>query len=133
LERATVLLVQVSGVLGDIVKREGGQRPDRVEFVGELDDDGRVLEYLRHTPADVVVFGLRRRGPEETGVSPVFRAVLTEHPRTTIFAVEDDGRRSFLYELRPHKVPLGEISAAELLEAVASAAGRTLANRWALA
>jgi Na+-transporting NADH:ubiquinone oxidoreductase subunit NqrA len=50
------------------------------------------------------------------GVSEIDR-VLDRCPKVVILAVEADGRRSFLYRLKPDKEKLGELSPETLLKA----------------
>jgi hypothetical protein len=69
-------------------------------------------------PADVVV--LSQTDPENDAV-PL--SMLQRAPRSRILALAADARRAVLYELRPHRSPLGELSRASLLAAVRGAPG----------
>ncbi len=50
--------------------------------------------------------------PEDCG------RLLHAHPRMRVLGVASDGRRGFLYELRPLKAPLGELSPQGLVETI---------------
>jgi hypothetical protein len=54
----------------------------------------------------------------------VTRALLQRWPRTRILLVMEAGRRSVLYELRPHRTEFGELSPQELVAAVRAAVRR---------
>ena len=120
MEPITVFAVGLSGVLGDIVRREAAAGGG-VTFVGELDTADDLLPRLRRTPAEVVLFALRKAGAPR-----IFFEILAERPATRVLAVEDDGRRASLYEMRPHRVALGEVSASELVQHIHSLARRPL-------
>ena len=47
--------------------------------------------------------------------------VLDERPRLRVLAVAGHGREAFLYELRPTRTPLGEVSPRAIVEAIRSA------------
>ncbi|HEU0302439.1 MAG TPA: hypothetical protein VFR37_23470 [Longimicrobium sp.] len=63
--------------------------------------------------ADVVV--LSQTDPENEA-APV--SMLLRSPRSRVLALGTDARRAVLYELRPHRTPLGELSRQALLAAV---------------
>lgn len=62
---------------------------------------------------DVVV--LTRADPENESAA---LDMLLRAPRSRVLALGADARRSVLYELRPHRVALGELSREALLAAV---------------
>jgi hypothetical protein len=41
--------------------------------------------------------------------------MLRDHPELRVYALAEHGRESLLYELRPHRVALGEVSPGELI------------------
>jgi hypothetical protein len=69
--------------------------------------------------ADVVIAGSRQGELPE----PLEEA-LNDRPRMKVLTVLGDGSQTFLYELRPCRTALGEISPETLLEAVAGAKER---------
>ena len=56
------------------------------------------------------------------------RELLDRHPRVKLFVVGGDGRRTTLYELRPHREQLGEVAPDELLAVMRNAL--ETAGRW---
>jgi hypothetical protein len=62
--------------------------------------------------ADVVIV------PEPVLDSMACKSLLYAHPHIRVVAIAEDGRRAMLYELRPTRVPLGELSSQVLVEAV---------------
>jgi DNA-binding NarL/FixJ family response regulator len=112
LERTRILLVEMPRMLCDIITDVVASQPDMV-VVGELPERADLLPAVNRTRADVVVLGLPDSDlPNECG--PLFDA----HPRSRLLGVAADGRRAFLYELRPQRIPLGEVSPQGLLDAI---------------
>ena len=62
--------------------------------------------------ADVLI--LAEDGTPRDDYAPALYA----HPRLRLVAISDDRRQAVLYELRPHRSPLGELSAESLIRAV---------------
>ena len=65
--------------------------------------------------ADFVIAGAERLVQDEV------EALLEARPRMKVLAVAGDGRQTFLYELRPQMVPLGEVSPQTLLQVIRAA------------
>ncbi len=65
-------------------------------------------------PPDVAIVG-GRHGEE---LPERALELLHEHPRMRVLTLADDGAETYVYELRPHRVLIGELSAAALLDAV---------------
>lgn len=63
--------------------------------------------------ADVVVLSQPDPENDSAALSMLYRS-----PRSRVLALGADARRSVLYELRPHRTPLGELSRESLLAAV---------------
>jgi hypothetical protein len=70
---------------------------------------------------DVVIVSSRRPDDDELPVRLLYSA-----PGCRVLALRNDARTSFLYELRPHRVFIGELSHESLLAAVRGAAGGEL-------
>lgn len=61
------------------------------------------------------------------GLDPgTLRELLGRHPHAKLLSLAHDGRETFLYELRPHRQPLGSLSPETLVAAVRSAPRSTL-------
>jgi DNA-binding NarL/FixJ family response regulator len=109
-----VVLIGVSGVLSDIVKGILDE-PD-IRLSGEFPARRSIVAQVASTHADVVIVAA-----EDRSMPPTVRELLAERPRTKILTIGDDGRETFLYELRPHQIDLGQISPQALLDAVRTA------------
>jgi hypothetical protein len=96
----------MSQMLREIMKALVAGEPD-LELVAELPDAAALADAVSRCGPDVVV------GHSTPGE---IQHLLEQRPTMKIVQVENDGRFSFLYELRPHSVPLGELSNARLLE-----------------
>jgi len=55
--------------------------------------------------------------PDRPGVTAV-EPMLTARPNLKVLAITNQGRTSFLYELRPYELALGQLSPATLIHAV---------------
>ena len=75
--------------------------------------DGDLLAAAKRKRADVVLLG--RKAKEE---SEDYQQLLLQQPRLKVLAIAGDGKTGSLYELRPRRIPLGEISAAALRKAI---------------
>jgi hypothetical protein len=70
-------------------------------------------------PVDVLVLGARSVELPEAGWTQLAR-----QPRARVLTVSADGRHAQLYEMRPQRTALGELSAETLLNALRSAETR---------
>jgi hypothetical protein len=109
-----VVLIGLRGIVGEIVRAALYERD--VDIVGDLYDETELDSMLARVHADCVIW---RLGPQDPGAAEV----LDHHPRLKIIALEDDGKRASLYQLRPWRQSLGELSP-DLLANVVEAAGR---------
>ena len=116
--RIRVLLAELPGMLGDIIRKLLASEKD-IEVVGEMAAE-ELLEFMGQTRADVVILGL-----EDSELPAIGNQLFSEHPAVRVLGVAGDGRSTFLYELRPYKVPLGEVSPKALVTAIRSVAGST--------
>jgi hypothetical protein len=66
--------------------------------------------------ADLVIAGCEAVDEAEFG------RLLRERPKAKVLAVVGDGRRSYLYQLRAHSMPLGEMSPERMLTVLTTAA-----------
>jgi DNA-binding NarL/FixJ family response regulator len=103
-------------MLCDIISSTLRSQPD-MDVVGEPCDGVDVITAARQTHADVVVIGL-----SDSELPADCAKLFDLHRRIPVLGVAGDGRRAFLYELRPQRTPLGELSPQELVNAVRAAA-----------
>jgi DNA-binding NarL/FixJ family response regulator len=102
-------------MLSDIIKEVVAGQPD-MEIVGEREDRGSLVMAAAETRADVVLLGLH-----DSELPTICEDLVVAHPKSKILAVTLDGRRAFLYELRPQTSALGEISPQGLVDAIRAA------------
>jgi len=99
-------------MLGEITEAALMDEPD-IELRSRPRDVRALARVLEEGGADVVILGSKRKE-----AATLARSLLTPRRRVRLLAISDDGRASFMYELRPFEVPLGEVSPRGLLEAV---------------
>lgn len=104
--------METTRLLGDILREILTREPD-IEVVGELRNASELPAILDRTGADIVVFGL-----SDQDLPPLCDDVVRRHPNLRLLAVEDIGSHGFIYEMRPQKVELGELSPELVLEVV---------------
>lgn len=116
-----VLLIQAGlpTMLGDIVVQSLASHAD-VQIVRAPDAIG-LAAAVQRADADVIV------GTEGEVPLPEVCSLLDDHPRVRVFTLAVDARMAWLYELRPERVPLGEVSPSRLAEAIRSRSVRTCA------
>lgn len=116
-EDLRVALVDMSPMLRDILRGLVASQRDML-VVAEYEHASPLFTPVERDGADVVVFGEGSQRLEDE-----CRALLDVHPRVKLFVVGGDGTRTTLYELRPHREPLGEVAPDELLSTMRNAAG----------
>lgn len=99
------------GMLRDLVKTILATE-STVRVIGEMDEPSPLIHELA-IESDAVVLGLHDSELPDFGLR-----LLTAHPDTKFLGISSDGRTGFLYELRPHAIPLGELSPAVLVNAI---------------
>ena len=104
----TGLTIAVADALEHILNSQGD-----MEVIGHLDDPLEILLAATLEGADVVILGL-----DQEELPGIASHLLSERPGLRILAVSPDGRRAFLFELRPQVVPLGELSPEGLVDAI---------------
>jgi hypothetical protein len=85
---------------------------DEVELVDPPATNAGIVETAAQTHADLVIATEADAGPREA------TSLLARMPTTRALAVSHDGRSGVVYELRPVRRPLGELSAATLRQVV---------------
>jgi DNA-binding NarL/FixJ family response regulator len=114
LEPIRVLIVDLPGILRDIVRATVSRQPDMV-VVGELGKAEAVRPAIESTSASVVVINSQHPAARPDGDSILGRASALK-----VLAVDPDARESSLHTLRPHRTALGELSPRYLLAAIRS-------------
>jgi hypothetical protein len=106
------ILLSLRGILHDLL-RAGLEETSGVSVVGECSDPADVPAVMARTGAEVVVCDL-----DEAMASEVGADLFAPHLRVKLIAVQDDGRRAVLWELRPQRRELGDLSIPVLVESV---------------
>jgi hypothetical protein len=100
-------------MLREIIERAVADEPDMV--LVEADAPELPLhEAVESAGADFVIAG------SDYDFGEVAQ-VLDERPRLRVLAVAGDGREAFLYELRPTRTPLGQVSPRTIVDAIRGA------------
>ncbi len=99
-------------MLEEIVRKVLSREPD-LEVVGAVSSIYDLDHALAIRQADVVVAGLAGSSSGRE-----FDPLLRAYSRLRVFSLEGDGRRTVLHEMRPHSVPLGNVTPEELIDAI---------------
>jgi DNA-binding NarL/FixJ family response regulator len=105
-----IILVGLPRMLNDIVKKVITEQPD-LEVVAELGCAGDIAHAVAERDADLVI-------ADPSCTDGAIERLVGPRSRLRLLEVEASGRGSCLSELRPHRVPLGEISPDRLLGAI---------------
>jgi DNA-binding NarL/FixJ family response regulator len=111
LERTRIVLVDMPPLLREIVRETLAREPD-LDVVAEYEAGVDVRRAVDDADADFVIVGA-----DATARASVASVVCGQRG-TRAIEVRSDGRESVLYELRPHRVSLGEISPETLLRTI---------------
>jgi hypothetical protein len=121
LEPTSVILFALPRIVREFVRDAAGPDPD-VRLVAELSRGDDLISAVEKTEGRLAIVG-------GTALSePEIAAVLHSHPETRVLELVDDGRETFLYELRPHRVKLGQISPRSLVEWIRAPASTALVS-----
>ena len=113
-----VVLVGMPGMLRDLV-REIAEAEPGVAIVAEVAERRDAPLIIRDVRADFVILGLDEGADASAGeVSEDVSDLLTGNPGLAVLGITSDGKRAYLYEMRPHLVPLGELSPAVLIDVI---------------
>lgn len=112
--RFRVLLAGIPRMLQEIVETTLRGQPD-MHIVGALQNGGAnaLAAALHATATDVVILGL-----DTEARAAAYESLLFDHCRVRLVAIVGDGREAFVYELRPNRVPIAELTADELLDVI---------------
>jgi hypothetical protein len=112
LARTRVLLLGVTAMFGDLVRRMA-EADEAIEVVGTVADVGALIETSRDRRADVLLVAV-----DDGELPPHCRDLLMARPWMRILGIARAGRSGFLWQLLPHRFPLGELSPAALRGAI---------------
>jgi DNA-binding NarL/FixJ family response regulator len=110
LERTRIVLIDMSPLMREIVREVIAHEPD-LQIVAEH-EVADVETAVERTRADFVILGPDAASDERV------RALIGAGLGLRALEVQSDGKESVLYELRPHRVSLGEISADTILRTI---------------
>jgi hypothetical protein len=111
-----IALVELSGVLHDVIRGVVEGHTD-LKVVADISGRDGVARTVAETDAHFVIW----QADGEFGDS--FPDLVEQMPRLKVLAVENEGRRSFLWEMRPTRARLGELSPDRLICALRAAEG----------
>jgi hypothetical protein len=107
-----IVTVSLTGVLHDLFKSEIESRPDMV-IVEKLLNHENLSSTLRQARANVILWGL-----DDLEVPEIEPDLFENFPDLKVLAIHDDGRRLVFWELRPQRMPLGEMSLSAAVELI---------------
>lgn len=110
-----VLLGEMPRMMRDVFTQVISEQAD-MQVVGELANGVGLLLAAGQTKADVVIMSL-----QDSEMPGIASHLLNEYPSLKVLGVATNGRKAFLYHLRPEKVPVGEVSPEGLLTVIRSA------------
>jgi DNA-binding NarL/FixJ family response regulator len=113
-----IVLVGLAGIVLEIVRQVLDEQDDMI-VVAELPDHTRLPEVVSRTGGQVVIW---RVG--ELDVLEANPRLFYLHPFLKVLTLTDDGRRGFMWEMRPHQDALGEVSPSTLIETIRMAVAR---------
>ena len=110
MEQIRIVLVDMPRLLRDVVRTAATDEWLRV--VREYARPVELLDAVERARARVVVAGAGAHDADAV------RRLLRAHPEVKVLAIRDDGRDTTLWELRPHRKRLGELSPTALRAAI---------------
>ena len=105
-----IILVGLPRMLNDVVKQIIDEQPD-LEVVAEVGCESDVAHAVAGHDAELVI-------ADPSCTDGAIERLVGRRSSLRLLEVQANGRWSCLSELRPHRVPLGEISPERLLEAI---------------
>ena len=82
----------------------------KINIVGKVRNRRDLLDLCAKKRPDIVILDCTATDVEEIG-----NRLLQQNPNTKVVALTEHGRDTFVYEFRPHKVSVGELSAPGLV------------------
>ena len=122
METIRVFIADLPVMLRDIVGRLISAADD-MEVAGYGLKDRDLVESVVSSEADVVVLGCADARLSDSGAR-----LLDSRPCLKVVAIAGDGKRASLYELRPHRRAIGEVSPESLIERIRMAMNKDVAG-----
>ncbi|HEY7390723.1 MAG TPA: hypothetical protein VH640_19560 [Bryobacteraceae bacterium] len=117
MRRIRILLAGMPRMLLDMVTAILTPHPEMI-VSGKMRDTTDIRTAAKTARADVVIVS---EVSEPAGrAHPDHLELLYSRPKLKVFSITGDGHRFFLYELRPFRAPLGEVSPDSLVQAIRS-------------
>ncbi len=113
--RTRVLLWDMPTMMHDIILQLLMKESD-FQVAAPTDKSSTLLDASKKYRPDIVVTSC---GEDEANTT--YRDLLLECPRLKVLDVRSDGRKGYLYELRPERKQLGELSPESLVTAIREA------------
>lgn len=117
MEQTRIVLVDMPPLLREIVRETASREPD-LEVVREHEAGADLRAAVEQDDPDFLIVG------SGDATAATVDSLITAGRRLRALEVRSDGRESVLYELRPHRVLLGEISPDTLLHTIRTPPGR---------
>ena len=112
-----ILISQMAPLLADIIAPIVAAQPD-MRIVGRAEGDANLVKAAERCRADVIILG---QGPS---TERRYDELLYSCSHLKIIELVDEGRSGLLFELRPQRVLLGEMSPPGLLDAIRASTSR---------
>ena len=106
-----IAFVDMPRMLREIVKDAITRQTD-MTCLGEFPAVTRLVDAVEATGAEFVITDATTAAHEQIPL------LLKLKPRVRVLGITDNGRQTYLYELRPQRVCLGEVSPQTLVEAI---------------
>jgi hypothetical protein len=117
LDEIRVLLINLRGVLGDVIRTVLRNSAD-LSIVADRADAVDARPLLDGVGVDVIVCSL-----DDASATDIATTLFEPYLRTKVIAVRDDGRQAILWELHPRRSLLGDLSPRLLVDTVRKAGG----------
>lgn len=118
MERLRIIVVDMPRLVRDLIERAIVAQPD-MTLLAVLESPRQMVQAARAMRPDFVVIGLKAKAlPTEC------RQLMAEHPTLRLLGIEAVAGEAHLYELRPHREALGEVSPGDVVSVIRGAARR---------
>jgi DNA-binding NarL/FixJ family response regulator len=118
LERIQILLVDMPLMLREMIEQAVAAQPD-MNVVAAVAAASALVSAARETKPEFVIFGLED-GEDDFPADCL--EVLEEHPRTKALGIRAAAGLAYLYELRPERTAIGEVSPDDIVTTIRTVA-----------